>query len=194
MIFTTSRSRTSRRSSARAPTVSGPWKSRTTALARRTMPQLAVVVRLCGYQPGPIHSSHPHHDSRNGDLQSSPGHQHLVVSGQRAAQCDLRHQYPDFVRSAGEPADQHELPRHQRCHHGAVAFHERHLPFEHHQWHATAHSRIDVLVGVQNPNDVPVVDACIEVDFDLLTTAYAFTEPGTIGDRNQRTAQRLCHA
>ena len=26
-------------------------------------------------------------------------------------------------------------------------------------------------LGVQNPNDVPVVDACIEVDFDLLTTA-----------------------
>ncbi|MDD5139466.1 MAG: S8 family serine peptidase [Verrucomicrobiales bacterium] len=34
-------------------------------------------------------------------------------------------------------------------------------------------------LGVQNPNGVPV-DACIEVDFNLLTTAYAFTEPAQL--------------
>jgi len=35
-------------------------------------------------------------------------------------------------------------------------------------------------LGVQNPNNVPVADACIEVDFDLLPTAYAFTEPAQL--------------
>ncbi len=35
-------------------------------------------------------------------------------------------------------------------------------------------------LGVQNPNSVPVVDACIEVDFDLLATAFAFTEPAQL--------------
>ncbi len=35
-------------------------------------------------------------------------------------------------------------------------------------------------LGVQNPGSIPVVDACIEVDFNLLTTAYAFTEPAQL--------------
>lgn len=34
-------------------------------------------------------------------------------------------------------------------------------------------------LGVQNPNSAPV-DACVEVDFDVLATAYAFTEPATL--------------
>jgi subtilisin-like proprotein convertase family protein len=35
-------------------------------------------------------------------------------------------------------------------------------------------------LGVQNPNNVPVVDACVEVNFNLLTLAYAYTEPAQL--------------
>jgi subtilisin-like proprotein convertase family protein len=35
-------------------------------------------------------------------------------------------------------------------------------------------------LGVQNPNNVPVVDACIRIDFGLLATAYAYTEPAQL--------------
>jgi hypothetical protein len=35
-------------------------------------------------------------------------------------------------------------------------------------------------LGVQNPNNVPVEDACIGVDFGLVATAFAFTEPAQL--------------
>ena len=35
-------------------------------------------------------------------------------------------------------------------------------------------------LGVQNPNGVPVQDACVEVDFNLLPVAYAYTEPAQL--------------